>query len=427
MREPRDTVLSISIEVLIIGTLLFAVVSYTTVGSWQMVLIHWGTLALAVLTAYRAIHDGDVRVPRTWLHLPIALLALAAVLSTASSIYRYDSIRETLRILNYIALFYLAAANLTTQRAVTRFLTVLVVAAALLPLAGAMQEWAVAGRAVEITSLLPRPLEAATFGNRDHFAAFLALVLPAGLGLAGYAFRQRRWDWFALVAICLVLVVISLLETLTRAAWMGVTLALLGGMGLFGVTRAIPREYKSWVALGAVVSLLLVVGLAPAPAVERLKTVASLGDADSGMAFRYAVWRDSLRVIHDHLVRGTGPGSFSIIYTQYRSAVGDLPLLYVDFLHNDYLQYAVEMGVVGGGALAVIFLLLIYSLGRSALSHFTDPNLPLVLGALGSVVAFLVAVLYSFEFYITANGLLFWTIAALGIRLITVPYSPRPL
>src|SRR5213083_631350 len=390
MREPRDTVLSISIEVLIIGTLLFAVVSYTTVGSWQMVLIHWGTLALAVLTAYRAIHDGDVRVPRTWLHLPIALLALAAVLSTASSIYRYDSIRETLRILNYIALFYLAAANLTTQRAVTRFLTVLVVAAALLPLAGAMQEWAVAGRAVEITSLLPRPLEAATFGNRDHFAA------------------------------CLVLVVISLLETLTRAAWMGVTLALLGGMGLFGVTRAIPREYKSWVALGAVVSLLLVVGLAPAPAVERLKTVASLGDADSGMAFRYAVWRDSLRVIHDHLVRGTGPGTFSLIYTQYRSAVGDLPLLYVDFLHNDYLQYAVEMGVVGGGALAVIFVLLIYSLGRSALSHFTDPNLPLVLGALGSVVAFLVAVFYSFEFYITANGLLFWTIAALGIRLITL-------
>ena len=416
MREPRDTVLSISIEALIIGTLLFAVVSYTTVGSWQMVLIHWGTLALAVLTAYRAIHDGDVRVPRTWLHLPIALLALAAVLSTASSIYRYDSIRETLRILNYIALFYLAAANLTTQRAVTRFLTVLVVAAALLPLAGAMQEWAVAGRAVEITSLLPRPLEAATFGNRDHFAAFLALVLPAGLGLAGYAFRQRRWDWFGLLTICLVLVVISLLETLTRAAWMGVTLALLGGMGLFGVTRAIPREYKSWVALGAVVSLLLVVGLAPAPAVERLKTVASLGDADSGMAFRYAVWRDSLRVIHDHLVRGTGPGTFSLIYTQYRSAVGDLPLLYV-----------VEMGVVGGGALAVIFVLLIYSLGRSALARFTDPNLPLVLGALGSVVAFLVAVLYSFEFYITANGLLFWTIAALGIRLITVPYSPRPL
>ena len=33
MREPRDTVLSISIEVLIIGILLFAVVSYTTVGS----------------------------------------------------------------------------------------------------------------------------------------------------------------------------------------------------------------------------------------------------------------------------------------------------------------------------------------------------------------------------------------------------------
>ena len=414
MREPRDTVLSISIEVLIIGTLLFAVVSYTTVGSWQMVLIHWGTLALAVLTAYRAIHDGDVRVPRTWLHLPIALLALAAVLSTASSIYRYDSIRETLRILNYIALFYLAAANLTTQRAVTRFLTVLVVAAALLPLAGAMQEWAVAGRAVEITSLLPRPLEAATFGNRDHFAAFLALVLPAGLGLAGYAFRQRRWDWFGLVTICLVLVVISLLETLTRAAWMGVTLALLGGMGLFGVTRAIPREYKSWVALGAVVSLLLVVGLAPAPAVERLKTVASLGDADSGMAFRYAVWRDSLRVIHDHLVGA------NVLRDAAR-------LLYVDFLHNDYLQYAVEMGVVGGGALAVIFVLLIYSLGRSALSHITDPSLPLVLGALGSVVAFLVAVLYSFEFYITANGLLFWTIAALGIRLITVPYSPRPL
>src|SRR5437667_11772762 len=103
MREPRDTVLSISIEVLIIGTSLFAVVSYTTVGSWQMVLIHWGTLALAVLTAYRAIHAGDVRVPRTWLHLPIALLALAGVLSPASSIYLPAIMRDKLRLLDQSA------------------------------------------------------------------------------------------------------------------------------------------------------------------------------------------------------------------------------------------------------------------------------------------------------------------------------------
>src|SRR5437016_9079026 len=82
-----------------------------------------------------------------------------------------------------------------------------------------------------------------------------------------------------------------------------------------------------------------------------MKAVVALGDTDNAMAFRQAVWNDSLPIIRDHPLLGTGPQTFHLIYAQYRSTNADLPTLYVDYPHNDYLQYAIEMGVPAAGAL----------------------------------------------------------------------------
>ncbi len=417
MMPMRVRVYGVLAEGLILGILLFALLSFGAVDAWARIIIHWATLALLGLTALKWLSHGEVHFPAGWLNLPIALLVLVALLSTAGSINRYGSMQEAMRIINYVLFFYLIFMNLTNRHAATRFLMTIVVAAALLPFAGAIQDWILAARNESVISLLPQSFRFATYPNENHFGAFLALVLPAGLGLAGYLFRRRRWDWFGLVVICLVLIAIALMETLTRATWVGVVVALLAMTAVFGMAKSIPQERRAWVVVGVVTALIMVLGLAPARAVENLKTVVSQGDTDRSMAFRYAVWKDSLQIIRDHPMLGTGLGTFGLIYTRYRSAVGNLPLVYVDVPHNDYLQYAVEMGVLAGVSLVAILLLLIYYLARHAFLHSTDPDLSLVLGVLGSVVAFLVVAFYSFEFYITANGLLFWAIAGVGVYL----------
>lgn len=414
----RGRIYTVAAEGLILGILIFAAVTYGALTSSTIIVIQWATLALAVVTILRRPPLPTGRLPGGWLNAPIALLALSVALSTAFSIYGYGSIRDALRIFNYIAFFYLVAINLCDARAVIRFLTTMVVVAALLPFAGALQDWSRGAQAGGL-AIIPESFKIGTFPNENHFAAFLALVLPAGLGLAGYFARERRWGPLGAIVVCLGLGAIALMETLTRAAWLGITLGLLAMLVVLVLAKAIPRERKLQAAVAVLAAILLAIGLAPERGMQKVKAVVALGDTRSAMAFRQAVWSDSLPIIRDHPLLGTGPRTFHMIYTQYRSTNADLPTFFVDYLHNDYLQYGIEMGILAAGALAAVFVLLIYQLGRHGVVAPGRAGFPLVLGILGSTVAFAVAAFYSFELYITANGLLLWAMLAVGYRILT--------
>jgi O-antigen ligase len=414
----REHNYTLAAEGLILGILIFAAVTYGAVSSWSIIVIHWATLALAVVTLLRRPTLPSGRLPGGWLNAPIVLLAVGVALSTAFSIYQYGSIRDALRIFNYIAVFYLVAINLSDRPAVIRFLTTMVVVAALLPFAGALQDWSRETQAGGL-ALTPESFKIGTFPNENHFAAFLVLVLPAGLGLAGYLARQRRWGWLAAIVACSGLGTVALMQTLTRAAWLGITLGLLAMLIVLVLAKAIPRERKLQ-ATGAVLAvILLAIGLAPDRAVQKAKAVVAFGDAPGAMAFRQAVWNDSLPIIRDHALLGTGPRTFHLIYTQYRSTRDYLPTYFVDYLHNDYLQYSIEMGVPAAVALVAVLVFLIYHLGRHGAVAPGRSEFPIVLGILGSIVAFATAAFYSFELYITANGLLLWAMLAVGYRMLT--------
>jgi O-antigen ligase len=167
--------------------------------------------------------------------------------------------------------------------------------------------------------------------------------------------------------------------------------------GTLALARALPKERKLYSVAAVVVSLLLAVGLAPAKAIDQVKTVVALGDSADSMVFRFAAWKTSLPMLANHALVGTGPGTFGATYTPYRSAAAGLPRLFVDYLHNDYLQYGAEMGLAAMVALAGVFLLTMWRLIRHGVLGADRPEFPLVVGTLGAVAAFAGAVFYSFE------------------------------
>jgi O-antigen ligase len=405
-------------ERLIPGILILAALAYGAVEPWASAIVHWATLGLLVLTVLRWASHGDVALLRGWINLSIGVLAFSVLLSTTLSIYRFDSIREATKILNYLMFFYLVFANLRTEQAIVRCLTVLVVAAALLPLAGALQDWTRGAGAGGLTELIFGSFQSATFPNENHFAAFLTLLFPVGLGLAGYLFRARRRTRFGVVAAALIVMATAIMETLSRAAWMGTVAGLLAMTAALGLAKGLSRELKLQAAAAAVFTLLLVAGLAPAPVADQLKSIIGLGTTPRSMEFRTTVWTNSLPIVRDHALSGAGPGAFSLIFTRYRGSAPEVATLFTDYAHNDYLQYAVEMGLPAVAGLIGVFVSLIYGLGQWASRHSTSSALPLVLGITGAVVAFGVVALYSFEFYVTANGMLFWGVAGVAMSMI---------
>src|SRR5205807_10383306 len=174
-----DRSYSAAAEGLILGILIFAAVTYGAVTTGTIIVIHWATLALVIVTILRKPSLPNGRLPGGWLNGPIVLLALSIALSTVFSIYRYGSLRDTLLIFNYIAFFYLEAINLRDRGAVTRFLTTMVVVAALLPFVVALQDWSSGSQAAG-PALFPEAFKTGAFPTEDHIPTFLIQGLPDG-------------------------------------------------------------------------------------------------------------------------------------------------------------------------------------------------------------------------------------------------------
>lgn len=60
---------------------------------------------------------------------------------------------------------------------------------------------------------------------------------------------------------------------------------------------------------------------------------------------RPLIWKDTLKVIKDYPVTGTGMGTFSYIFPKYRSFRADDKNL--KYAHSDYLQLVSETGIFG--------------------------------------------------------------------------------
>lgn len=192
------------------------------------------------------------------------------------------------------------------------------------------------------------------FVDRDHFAGWMLLAIPVGIGLltgewVAHARRpgsslRNALVWLStpvggrltLLAVGLSVMTIAQVWTLSRS---GIG-CLLVAFGLFGWqgrrSAAIRRRGRGIVAYVVAVALLALawrgIGL----------VIAWYGDTRD-LFGRFAAWGDGWHVIRSFPLFGTGLGTYSIAMLFYQRS--NLPLL-LRQAHNDYLQLAAEGGLL---------------------------------------------------------------------------------
>jgi len=262
----------------------------------------------------------------------------------------------------------------------------------------------------KIYGLFRPQLDWAVFGpyvNRNHFAGYMAMVVPLGFGFAAEAVRdaaarfRRLGLWRALgerevsalgrrAAVAVVLLV-GLLAPQSR-----------GGIVAGAVSLAVflLMFRRRWQAL-AFVGLLLLVGLLTVDlsAVQR-------GFETRGFN-RLEMWRDMLQLVPQFPLLGAGLNAFGLAFRPYQT-VGRF-----DFwseAHNDYLQALFDTGIVG----AVLALLLLLKLGRAAARQVGRGAL--TAGVVAGVTASAVHALVDFNWQIPANAAAFVALAGLVMQ-----------
>lgn len=202
---------------------------------------------------------------------------------------------------------------------------------------------------------LPGPVGG--FINPNHFAGFLALLLPLALARAAAALGSRRW----LRGLLLLLLCLPISGAIVTSLSRGGMLAAAAG-SLMTLLVLVRRQRRH--ILPAVVSLFLLAGVAllivqrMPPVAQRLETL-RLPFRTASFTERLDAWRAGVRIWQRYPVIGAGANAFRVTYPQARHTTErDVRT----FAENEYVQWLAETGVVG---LALLLLL-----GAAIVSHW---------------------------------------------------------
>jgi O-antigen ligase len=366
---------------------------------------------------------SDLRPPRCLLW-PATVFALGVSMSVAVNGVDWGPLWQLATQLLFLWLGWWLAAD---ERAV-RFLGMSVLLGGSLAGFYGLVQYAGLDPLPEVTRFTDRIVS--FFDNPNHFANYMALLLP--LGLAGYL-RQSRprgpfWAWYGLVGVLYA----GLVMAASRSAWAA---AVFGGLVvLVGYARSVRRHQLAWRPLSAalLLGLLLAVTclLSLRPVLRGPSGPVSLGERalssanivgpgaylDSTIRHRYFLWRVTWEMIRARPLTGFGYGRYQAQYAAFRDAhrteEGFRRLSWAQrqevtpYAHNEYLHLWAESGLVG---LIGFALLLAAGLGRGLVRALASDREALVgWGLLGSAAAMLVDSLASYPLHLPLNGMVFW-------------------
>ena len=242
-----------------------------------------------------------------------------------------------------------------------------------------------------------------TYFNRNNLAGLLELTLGIHIGLLLKAIWERRSFSIVFYGVLLPVMLGALLQTGSRMGLLSFGVAFTV-MSLFLIGKG-----EKLTAFFIVILFILSGGLLWWARDLILQRLDELVEQWVTLDGRLIAWSNVMHLIGDHWAKGTGLGNFRWIFPFYQP--GELAWEW-DHAHNDYLELAAELGVLGFFvfALAMAFLMLVVFVRffQTERQYF-----PLVWGGLIGLLAFLLHSMTDFNFAIPINSLIwFWVLAS---------------
>jgi tetratricopeptide (TPR) repeat protein len=279
----------------------------------------------------------------------------------------------------------------------------------------------------------------ATLGNPDYLGGYLVALLPLGFVLTLRTYGQLPFNtknrnpaspsqkaWFFLRAITLLLFVgLLLTRVIGSFAALGVAGLFVAGSFFFSTGRELFNKNRRYV--------FITLGLLVAGAgiyLYRHGGLSVLSSKQVSIQQRLDNYQVAWAMVKDHPWTGVGLGQIGVQYPKYQAAAyapADYPahpFTYSEHVHNDFLQFWVEGGLVG----LALFLVVLLAYGWASWHVFNNPevkreNKELLLASLAAMAALLGQSLSNFPLQVAPTAVLFglFLAAPLALRPISAP------
>lgn len=269
-----------------------------------------------------------------------------------------------------------------------------------------------------------------TFVYKNHFANFLMLCLSAGVGYlvstlltskqsAGAHQKLRNalsmfLNGKAFVRIALAIMVIALVMSRSR---MGNTAFFLS-MTIVGLLSLVLIKQRTKGLTLLIVSMFIVDMLILSAWFGLDKVKDRIEQTSLSSETRDEVVIDSIPLLQDFALTGSGLGTYYTAFPQY---TGDDVYSFYDHAHNDYLQFAIELGLP---ATFLIFMMPLLALWR-CVKVLKDRRSSIARGAafgvLMSIVGMAIHISVDFPLQAPANAAYFIVMLAIGFAVSNKP------
>ncbi len=347
--------------------------------------------------------------------IPLALFVLWSAVSVSWSGAGYSAIHHTLEWSGYLLFFALMRHVATRPRLLRASLTTLGMVVFVISVSCIVGSWGT-------------PNSNSLF-RQNGLGEPLAIAIPLFTILA-LTLRQRRAA--VLCGAIAAIAWLSVVQMLERAPFIGTIFALL----LIAVLSAIAPQWRPRSVLRALALSICFVavfafetiniihaqpeGSSPRTVAARLQAT---GANDESAHVRFLFWGAALEMWRTHPFIGVGANNFEVAFPEARKAFAEkhpaspLVNLNADRLaqraHNEYVQIAAELGLIGFALFAAFCVALVWSAVRA----IRYARSPLALGAIGSLAVFaLSSGASSVSFRWAGSGLMFFFAAAIVSR-----------
>lgn len=354
--------------------------------------------------------EGGVGGPLTWVSL---------------SINNKATLTEFFRIASYAAFYILTVQLLKKKELLKRTVVVVIVFASLLSFLGILQHILSNNKIFWFRELTQGGNPFGPYVNRNHYAGLIGMIFPLVLSIFLFykpdfsygTFRERIYQVFnqkmtnthILLGFSAILIATSIFLGLSRGGIISLSLSMIF-LGIMIISKGKKLKRGILIILIFILILYSVGWFGWEPIFERFERIRDAQGEISEM--RTELWKDSINIIKDFPVTGTGFGSFVNIYPGYRTISSDK---IADHAHNDYIELFTDSGVIGFLLFGWFLIAVFYRSYKVFINRREPYCIYLFIGSLAGMVSILIHSITDFNLHIGANGLYFFFFAGLVV------------
>lgn len=244
-------------------------------------------------------------------------------------------------------------------------------------------------------------------GNRNITTASIVIKLP----FLFYLIFHSKFFYKVLFGLISFLPALSLFLINSRAA----LLSLIFVVSVFTLFTLLFHTKKSislfFILIPLVLSFFFSSILIPENDLNTSERISSINLTNESSSQRFFLWENAIDYISQNPFIGCGIGNWKVESAAYWGSYGNKYL--VPFhAHNDFLEFATELGILGGLTYFILFLLIIF---KSFISYFKSKDIKLLILFLSFVALFVDSSL-NFPFERPLIQIMFLSLLALNIH-----------